>query len=340
VISVQRIHNLADNPPLRALLGGFDLALPEDTDDSLGLYEDGKLIGCGFLKGTMLQGLAIDGERQGEGLSAVLVTGLVKLAARRGIRHLRIITKPSMAAPLGSLGMSAVADASPYAVFLEFGGPGADARMDEFRALAADRPGQAACLVMNCNPFTWGHRRLIERAAAENPWAWVLVVEEDASAFSFQDRLRLVREGTADLANVQVIPGGAYVISSLTFPAYFTRDADLAAAQGALDAAVFARLVAPALKVARRYVGSEPLSPKTNLYNQALRERLPPAGVELVEIPRVETGGAAISASAVREALKNGDWERVRTLTPDATWNFLRSPGAADSIRALQSGPR
>ena len=321
MITVQRIHNLADNPPLRALLGGFDLALPEDTEDNLGLYEDGKLIGCGFLKGTMLQGLAIDGERQGEGLSAVLVTGLVKLAARRGIRRLRIITKPSMAARLGSLGMSAVADASPYAVFLEFG-------------------AGAACLVMNCNPFTWGHRRLIERAAAENPWAWVLVVEEDASVFSFQDRLRLVREGTADLAKVQVIPGGAYVISSLTFPAYFTRDADLAAAQGALDAAVFARLVAPALKVARRYVGSEPLSPNTNLYNQALRERLPPAGVELVEIPRVETGGAAISASAVREALQNGDWERVRTLTPDPTWNFLRSPGAADSIRALQSGPR
>jgi [citrate (pro-3S)-lyase] ligase len=335
---LQKIRELAGNPPLHALLADFDLTLPEDTDDNLGLYEDGKLIGCGFLKGNMLQGLAIDRDRQGEGLSAVLVTGLIRLAAQRGIRYLRIITKPSMAALLASLGMSVVADASPYAVFLEFGGSDARARMDEFRALSADKPDRAACLVMNCNPFTWGHRGLIERASGENPWVWVLVVEEDKSVFSFKDRLRLVREGTADLANVQVLPGGEYVISSLTFPAYFTRDAELAAAQGALDAAVFARLIAPALKVSRRYVGSEPLSPGTNLYNQALLERLPPAGVELIEVPRIESGGAAISASAVREALKNGDWERVRALTPDATWNFLGTPGAADSIKTLQSG--
>jgi [citrate (pro-3S)-lyase] ligase len=335
---LQKIRELAGNPPLHALLADFGLTLPEDTDDNLGLYEDGKLIGCGFLKGNMLQGLAIDRDHQGEGLSAVLVTGLIKLAAQRGVRRLRIITKPSMAALLGSLGMSVVADASPYAVFLEFGGADSRARMDEFRALSADRPDRAACLVMNCNPFTWGHRRLIERAAGENPWVWVLVVEEDKSVFSFKDRLGLVREGAADLPNVQVIPGGVYVISSLTFPAYFTRDAELAAAQGALDAAVFARLIAPALKVSRRYVGSEPLSPSANLYNQALLERLPPAGVELIEIPRVESGGAAISASSVREALKNDDWETVRALTPDATWNFLRTPGAAASIQALQSG--
>jgi [citrate (pro-3S)-lyase] ligase len=336
--ALQKIRDLAINLPLQTLLADFDLTLPEDTDDNVGLYENGKLIGCGFLKGNMLQGLAIDKERQGEGLSAILVTALIRLAAGRGIHYLRIITKPSMAPLLNSLGMRIVADASPYAVFLEFGGSETKTRMDEFRALSADKPGRAACLVMNCNPFTWGHRRLIEKAASENPWVWVLVVEADQSVFSFSNRLRLVQEGTADIANIQVIPGGMYVISSLTFPAYFTRDADRAAAQGAMDAEIFARLIAPALKVSRRYVGSEPLSPSTNLYNQALRERLPPAGVELMEILRIESDGMAISASSVREALKGGDWEKVQKLTPPATWNYLRSPGAADSIKTLQSG--
>jgi [citrate (pro-3S)-lyase] ligase len=336
--TTQKIRDLAVNPSLHALLADFDLTLPEDTDDNAGLYENGKLIGCGFLKGNMIQGLAIDKGRQGEGLSAVLVTALIKLAAGRGIRYLRVITKPSMAPLLNSLGMRTVADASPYAVFLEFGGAETKARMDEFKALSADKPDGAAGLVMNCNPFTWGHRWLIERAAGENPWVWVLVVEAERSIFSFPDRLRLVREGTADLANVQVLSGGEYVISSLTFPAYFTRDADRAAAQGAMDAEVFARLIAPALKVSRRYVGSEPLSPSTNRYNQALRERLPPAGVELVELSRTESDGVTISASAVREALKAGDWEMARRLTPPATWRFLRSPEAADTIKALQSG--
>ncbi|AEF84236.1 [citrate (pro-3S)-lyase] ligase [Treponema primitia ZAS-2] len=355
---LQKIRNPGTDPVLEKLLASFDLTLPEDTDDNLGLYENGALLGCGFLKGNMIQCLAIDKSRQREGLSAVLVTALIKLAAARGIHYLRVITKPSMAPLLSGLGLQKVADASPYAVFLEFGRPGSAERMAHFRALAAEVPftagkqectvagkqgaelpaaGEqgcaefpsagkqgASCLVMNCNPFTLGHRWLIEQASRENPWVWVLAVEEDRSLFPFKDRLHLMEAGTGDLKNVRVIPGGEYVISSLTFPAYFTRNADLASAQGALDAAVFAALIAPALGVRRRYVGTEPLSLSTELYNQALRERLPQAGIELVELDRISRGGRVVSASAVREGIVKGDWDLVRDMVPDTTWEYLR----------------
>ncbi|MFP3043875.1 [citrate (pro-3S)-lyase] ligase [Treponema primitia] len=327
---LQKIRNPDHNLSLSALLAAFDLTLPQDADDNLGLYEGDELIGCGFLKGNMIQGLAIDGQRQGEGLSAALVTGLINLAARRGIYYLRVITKPSMAPLLAGLGLKVVADAAPYAVFLEFGGPDAAAGMEKLRILAADKPEGAACLVMNCNPFTKGHRWLMEQASRENPWVWVLAVEEDRSAFPFKDRLRLMEEGAADLKNVRVIPGGEYVISSLTFPAYFTRDADLAAAQGAMDAAIFAALIAPALRIRRRYVGTEPFSPSTGLYNRALRERLPPQGIELIELPRIKAGDREISASAVREGIQNGDWDLVRRLVPDTTWVYLRRKFGAE----------
>jgi len=76
---------------------------------------------------------------------------------------------------------------------------------------------------MNCNPFTLRHRYLIEKALEQCGYLIIFVVQEDKSAFPFEDRLRLVREGTADLDHVAVIPSGKFVLSSLTFSEYFNK---------------------------------------------------------------------------------------------------------------------
>jgi len=48
---------------------------------------------------------------------------------------------------------------------------------------------------------------------------------------------------TADLPNVQVYPGGHYIISNQTFPTYFlNQDTDAAAVQAELDLALFAEV--------------------------------------------------------------------------------------------------
>ena len=63
---------------------------------------------------------------------------------------------------------------------------------------------------MNCNPFTLGHRYLIEQASEKVDHLYVFVVEEDKSFFPFSDRIGLVKKGTADLKNITVKPSGKY----------------------------------------------------------------------------------------------------------------------------------
>jgi len=183
-------------------------------------------------------------------------------------------------------------------------------------------------LVMNCNPFTRGHRYLIETAARACDHVFVLVVEEELSRFSFRDRLKLVQQGTADLENVTVIGGGRYAVSALTFPSYFTRDDKVADAHAAMDAELFATVIAPALGISRRFVGTEPHSAVTRIYNETLQKRLPKHGIGVVELPRLERGGTPISASRVRALLDVGDnvaWEEIQDLVPETTFAYLRS---------------
>ncbi len=305
------------------LLASFDLTLPENAQLTLGAMDGGRLVGTGSLVGDMLQGLAVARDQQGAGVLASLVTELVKAAAARDIFELIVITKPEAAAMIEGLGFRLVASAEPYAAMLAFGGA-MDRELSRLRREADGKPQPRAAIVMNCNPFTLGHRYLIERACAESGWVFVLVVEEDRSEFPFADRIRLVRRGTAHLKNLSVVPGGRFAVSATTFPSYFTKQENMAAAETALDAALFADALAPALGVTRRYVGTEPLSPVTNVYNDALKARLPRAGIELRELPRAEIGGEPVSASRVRALLETRDWEGVQALVPETTYAYLR----------------
>lgn len=50
-------------------------------------------------------------------------------------------------------------------------------------------------IVMNCNPFTLGHRYLIEYASKYVDYLYIFVVEEDKSFFPFSDRIDLIKKG-------------------------------------------------------------------------------------------------------------------------------------------------
>ena len=65
---------------------------------------------------------------------------------------------------------------------------------------------KCGAIVMNCNPFTKGHRYLIEQAAGQVDLLYIFVVEEDKSTFKFEDRIEMVRRGTVDLDKVKVLP--------------------------------------------------------------------------------------------------------------------------------------
>ena len=183
--------------------------------------------------------------------------------------------------------------------------------------------GKAGAIVMNCNPFTNGHRYLIETVAKKVEHLFIFVVQEDKSIFPYKDRMMLVKEGTSDLINVHVVPSGNYMISSMTLPGYFQKEQ---LSDTVLDASTDLLLflqIAKELNISVRFAGEEPLDPFTRQYNENMEKFLPKYGVEFEVIKRKEENGAVISASRVRRALKDGKYDEIKKLVPDTTYEYL-----------------
>ncbi len=184
--------------------------------------------------------------------------------------------------------------------------------------------GVIGSVVMNCNPFTLGHRYLIERAKEKCDYLIIFVVQENKSMFSFDDRLRLVKEGTKDIKNVCVIPSGNFIISKSTFNAYFGKEENQnARIDSSEDVLIFATIIAPALGISKRFAGEEPLDNVTNQYNQTMMRLFPKFGIEFCVINRNEVEEKPISASRVRTLLKQKKFSEIKALVPESTYNYL-----------------
>ena len=307
-----------------------------NLDYTCGIFdEDYRLVATGSSFGSTLRCFAVDKSRQGEGLLNQIVTHLMDHQAERGRFHLFVYTKCQSAKFFADIGFHEIARVEGTLSFLEN-------RRNGFRDYCAElerfrRDGRSAAIVMNANPFTLGHRYLVERAAAENEWVHLFVLSEDAGPIPAGVRWKLVTEGVADLPNVICHRSGPYIISSATFPSYFLRDEEaVIRGHAQLDLALF-RSIAGAVGATARYVGEEPSSLVTGIYNQVMAEELPAAGIRCEIIPRRAQDGAAISASTVRQAIHVDRMEDIRGLVPDATWNFFQSPEAAPVIQAIRN---
>ena len=189
---------------------------------------------------------------------------------------------------------------------------------------------------MNANPFTLGHRYLAETAAAACDTLHLFLVSEDASLVPFSVRKELARAGTAHLDNVTLHDSGPYIISSATFPSYFLKDeAAVIDGHARLDLAVFVR-IARALGITVRYVGEEPASQVTGIYNQVMASQLPRTGIDCVIVPRLAVSDEAVSASTVRRLIQQGRLEEIRPLVPESTYAYFTSPEAQPVIDRIR----
>lgn len=184
-------------------------------------------------------------------------------------------------------------------------------------------------IVMNCNPFTKGHEYLVQYASSMVDVLIVFVVQENKSYFSFEGRFELVKKGCMKFKNVVVVPSGKYIISSITFPEYFVKENEgnsLVELDMSMDLDIFMDYIAKGVGIQYRFVGEEPMDMVTRQYNESMKNKLPKAGIKVVEIPRKESqDGLVISASRVREYLKEKDWEHIRQLVPDSTYEYLQT---------------
>ena len=297
------------------------LEADEDLQATVLVWEDRQIIATGSRQDHILKCIAVDDQHQGEGLTGTLLTQLRQDAFSNGFNHLFLYTKPKNKWMFSSLFFYPIAQTKDV-LLMENKEHGI---RDFLATLPDDRAdGTVGAAVMNCNPFTKGHRYLIETAAKECDRVYIFVLSEDKSEFSAIDRMNMVKLGTADLPNVTVLPTGPYLISSATFPTYFLKDREQAGTvQCLLDIDIFCKYYAPKFGITRRYVGTEPLSPMTNQYNQALLAALPEKGIAVRQISRLEQDDVPVSASAVRAAMAAGDTQALHRLVPETTYQYL-----------------
>lgn len=317
-------------------LQGFSLKY-EDVDYTLIIEEKDKILGTVSKKGNIVKCFAIDSDYQGQGLSTILITDITNKLFEEGIYHNFIFTKPENNYLFQGLGYKLITSTDKVSL-LETGNKSIVNTLNTMKEkYSIDDKKEYGALIMNCNPFTLGHRYIIEKAAKENESVIVFVVEEDKSSFPFKVRLQLIKDGVQDLKNVTVIPGGEYIISSATFPNYFLRKQDdVLLEYTKVDGNIFGKYFASQLNIKRRYLGTEPYCMVTNTYNETLQKVLPPYGVEVKIVERIGEGSEAISASRVRELLREGKVEEVKPLVPKTTYEFLTSEAGMEIIKILK----
>ena len=322
---------------------------------------DGSILAGAGLAGDVIKCVAVAPEARSEGLVAPLVSHIL---SQHGPGNLKVFTKPENEAVFGSLGFHAIARA-PLAILME-NGRGLEAYCACLKdTLLSFRPTEGSgeisssvgVVVMNANPFTLGHRYLLEQAAARVDRLVVIPVRT-SYAFPYTERLAMIKAGAP--SGVTVVEGSDYQISAATFPTYFLKDlSEAAETQMRLDLDLFARHIAPALGATVRFVGSEPRDPLTARYNTLMQELLP---LKVVEIPRLKaepvseenyflqgfaknqfssdtvkpinaSHTAVISASAVRTALEQGSYARAAALCPESTRPYLMAALAERALR-------
>ena len=323
------------------LLQENGLELDEQINTFVVCRKDGHLIGCAGFDRDVIKDVAVTPGLHGAAISLRLGSEVTKLAAARGYHDLFLYCRPDNAQRFRGWAFYPLVEI-PDVIALMENNPVALAKYLE--KLSRERhPGKAiGGVVLNANPFTLGHRFLVENAAKGCDWLHVFVVREEAAQFSYADRFRLVTEGLADIRNVTIHQGSKYIISRATFPGYFLKTrATIESSFTGIDLLMFREHIAPALGINRRYVGTEPFDATTNCYNASMKHWLADAPstaapIETVVIERLAVDGSPVSASKVRALLSAWDLRAIERLVPSTTLAFLE--GQATPARDRKQG--
>ncbi|MCG8569613.1 MAG: [citrate (pro-3S)-lyase] ligase [Spirochaetes bacterium] len=302
-----------------------DLTIDSKLEYTTVILKDERIIASGAVSGYVLKCIAVAKDHQGLGLTNRIVSDLISYQYHKGRNHYFIYTHPSNRIVFKQLNFSEITTLDNEVTLFE-NKPNGISDYLEMLLLLKQQGENIGSIVMNCNPFTYGHRFLIEEAAKQCDVVHLFIVEEEQSVFPSEVRYNLVVNGIKDLSNVHVHRAGKYIISYATFPSYFNKDSEKIIDNHArLDLKIFADIIAPALGITRRYVGQEPYCPVTSHYNKVMKETLPEKGIDVIEINRLQIQGVAVSASAVRKYFAEGQDKILSKMVPESTMTYLLS---------------
>ena len=330
-----------------------------------------EILAGGGLQGDIIKCIAVSEQLRDAHLSNRLISHLISEAAQRGHHSVKVFTKPQNRQVFESLGFRLVGEA-PLAILMENGHGMEDYKKylqdisfstlpsphstlhSSLSSLHSPLSIKTGIIVMNANPFTLGHKYLIEKAAEEVDHLFIIPVKEERSLFPYAERKAMIEQSLSTLRSTRrgafvakrrknsplstkngaVLSGSDYAISAATFPTYFLKQlSDAADTQMLLDIDIFCRHIAPALGATVRFVGSEPNDALTRRYNELLAEQLPKYGLRLKEIPRLQTEQAPISATTVRSLMAQGMFVEATKLVPPTTTPYLLAHLACDALQ-------
>ena len=185
---------------------------------------------------------------------------------------------------------------------------------------------RVAASVINGNPFTNGHRYLIETAAEECDHVYLISVQENTSVFSSAERYAMAVDATEDLDNVTVVPSGLFLGTATLFPAYYAKIyMGNTKEQAEAHVRTFA-VVAKALGVTHRYIGEEPDDAITQELNVACQKILPAEHIHTVILKRKEEDGRMVTGTIVRQLAAADDPEIMKFL-PESSADIVQCRG-------------
>ena len=343
---------------IEQFLGDNGLRL-DDVDYYATLVDEttDEIVAGGGLKGGVIKCVAVADGHKGEAVANQIVSHLIAQANADGHQCVKLFTKPQNQRMFESMSFRLLAEA-PKAILMETGIGGIKRYSEELESekgkVKSEKSNgklhhlnpspqqpimpQSGIIIMNCNPFTLGHRYLIEQAAQQVETLYILVVREDCSMFSYDERKAIISRGVAHLDNVVVCDGSEYSISATTFPTYFLKClSDASDTQMTLDIDLYRRHIAPALGATVRFVGTEPDDPLTRRYNELMKSMLP----DVREVARLQQSGVAVSASRVRKAIVENHLALAARLVPPTTVPYIVAHLATRALKAeLNTTPK
>lgn len=334
-MNLQKINQnvLSQKEKLTALLKQNGLAL-DPLESVYGIFDEAdNLIACGGREKNVFKCFAVNPEFKGMGLADEILSALLKESYRENYKSFFIFTKKTSVQFFTNAGFVILETADDSALLYRSEKTAEQIikeNISRYCSGADIKKSLNAAIVMNANPFTLGHRYLIDEAlkyCGSERKLFIFVVETDKSFFQFKDRFELVKENTKNLKNVFVLPSSEFLISTATFPSYFLKEKMLVQKnQTQLDARIFLKYFVPLFNIGTRFLGEEPFDAGTRLYNETLLKELPPeCDVKIISRKKIKTGNEEkiISATAVRAAYKKNSLEEVKDYVPQSTYNFL-----------------
>jgi len=188
--------------------------------------------------------------------------------------------------------------------------------------------GRCASILVNCNPITLGHQHLIDTACRAVDRLFLFVIETELNDYSFKERFEMVQRNYESNKKITVLKGGLFMCTEHIIPEYFNKegfvDVDNQELEGLkLESFYFGKKIAPILGITEIWLGHEPNCKLTKKYNDFMSMAMPFYGVRVNIIDRINSEGEPISASRVRELMKTGDFDSVKKIVSNVTYDYL-----------------